>query len=65
MKRAFSRRQRSILAWVAGGRCMQCGAALGKNFHADHVFAFSKGGATVTNNGQALCKACNLRKGNK
>ena len=44
---------------------MKCGIPLGKNFHADHVLAFSKGGATVTSNGQALCSACNLRKGNK
>lgn len=65
MRRAFSRRQRSILAWVAGGRCMKCGTPLGGDFHADHVRAFSKGGTTTTNNGQALCKACNLQKGNK
>lgn len=44
---------------------MKCGAFLGKDFHADHVIAFSNGGATVTNNGQALCRTCNLRKGNK
>lgn len=65
MKRNFNFRQRSILAWVAGGRCMKCGTSLGKDFHADHVLAFSKGGATVTSNGQALCKTCNLKKGNK
>ena len=33
------------------------------HFHADHVVAFAKGGTTVTSNGQALCAACNLRKG--
>lgn len=65
MKRGFSQLQRSVLAWVAGGRCVKCGAPLARNFHADHVLAFSKGGATVTNNGQALCRTCNLRKGNK
>lgn len=65
MKRTFNALQRSVLAWVAGGRCMRCGAPLGKGFHADHVLAYSKGGATVTHNGQALCRDCNLRKGNK
>ncbi len=44
---------------------MKCGTPLGGDFHADHVRAFSKGGTTTTNNGQALCKACNLQKGNK
>lgn len=63
MKRRFSRLQRSVLAWVAGGRCASCGAPLAKDFHADHVLAYAKGGATTTNNGQALCRACNLRKG--
>jgi 5-methylcytosine-specific restriction endonuclease McrA len=65
VRRAFSKRQRRILAWVAGGRCCRCGAALTAGFHADHVLAYAKGGATVTNNGQALCASCNLTKGDK
>jgi 5-methylcytosine-specific restriction endonuclease McrA len=63
MKRLFSQRQRQILAWIAGGRCGNCGAPLAANFHADHIFPYSKGGATVTTNGQALCASCNLKKG--
>lgn len=63
MTRRFSRRQRRILAWRAGGRCAGCGAPLDAGFHADHVRPFSRGGRTVTDNGQALCAACNLRKG--
>jgi 5-methylcytosine-specific restriction endonuclease McrA len=65
MKRAFSKRQRRILLWVAAGRCRGCGAELKPSFHADHVIPFAKGGATITNNGQALCSACNLKKGAK
>jgi len=65
MKRAFNRLQKRVLAWRAAGRCQHCGAVLDKGFHADHVVSFSRGGATVTNNGQALCAACNLKKGAK
>ena len=65
MKRLFDNKQRSILAWVAGGECSLCKSRLAKNFHADHVTAYSKGGATITKNGQALCQKCNLRKGKK
>jgi len=65
MSRLFSQRQKRILAWVAGGVCKGCGKALDKEFHADHVVAYSKGGMTVTLNGQALCAACNLKKGNR
>lgn len=63
MRRRFNTLQRSVLAWIAGGRCMKCGEVLAKDFHADHVTPYSRGGATATNNGQALCKACNLKKG--
>jgi len=65
MKRLFDSKQRSILAWVAGGNCSSCKSRLGKNFHADHVLAYSKGGKTITKNGQALCQKCNLSKGKK
>jgi len=63
MKRRFSSRQRLILRLIAGGRCRQCGDPLNSDFHADHRRAFSRGGPTILTNGQALCSACNLRKG--
>ncbi len=44
---------------------MNCNKSLDKSFHADHVFAFSKGGETTTSNGQALCATCNLKKGSQ
>src|SRR5690606_30104317 len=34
-------------------------------WHADHVKPWSSGGPTDVINGQALCPACNLRKGNR
>jgi len=63
MKRFFSKRQRRILAWISGGSCCLCGVQLRPDFHADHVLPFSKGGKTITRNGQALCPGCNLKKG--
>jgi superfamily II DNA or RNA helicase len=65
MKRLFSRRQRIILLFVAGGKCQICNQRLKREFHADHISPFSKGGKTITSNGQALCPKCNTSKGNK
>ena len=64
MKRFFTRKQRNILLWVAGGKCRLCKKDLTNKFHADHIQSYSKGGKTIINNGQALCSACNLKKGN-
>ncbi len=63
MKRLFSKRQKMILALRAGGSCERCGSSLQRGFHGDHVRPFALGGATTLNNGQALCPACNVKKG--
>lgn len=63
MKRCFSPRQRRILAWIAAGRCVQCGVPLTRGFHADHRLPFARGGPTLIQNGQALCGPCNQQKG--
>lgn len=63
MRRLFSLRQRFILALIAGGRCAICGERLGSMFHSDHIVPFSKSGKTILVNGQAVCAACNLKKG--
>jgi len=60
--RRFSLRQRRALYRAAGGQCEQCGENLGDSWHADHVVPYSKGGATIIENGQALCPECNLSK---
>ena len=65
MKRLFNKRQKNILLLRGGNKCAICGKTLSNDFHADHVKAFSKGGKTITQNGQLLCPKCNLKKGNK
>ena len=47
MRRSFTQRQKRILSWVAGGRCLSCDSKLDASFHADHVLPFSKGGPTT------------------
>ncbi len=61
--RLFTQRQRKVLALIAGGKCTLCDTSLSKNYHADHILPFSKGGKTILKNGQALCPQCNLKKG--
>ena len=56
----------------AGKRCELCGVAEGdENYqerlplHVDHITPRSKGGSNDLDNLQALCRACNLGKGNR
>lgn len=65
MKRRFSGSERIQAFVVSKGHCRICGIALTSGFHADHVVPYSKGGATDTSNVQALCPACNLKKGSR
>lgn len=63
MARRFSSSQRVALFLAAQGRCELCGDELQPGWHADHVIPWVRNGETDTANGQALCPACNLRKG--
>jgi 5-methylcytosine-specific restriction endonuclease McrA len=49
--------------------CRMCGASPAKDpavtLHVDHITPWSKGGATVLDNLQALCSACNIGKSNR
>ncbi len=66
MGRLFSKSQKLLLLRKAGYRCSYCGIPLTpENLAADHKIPFSRGGATQTWNGQALCTTCNARKGQK
>ena len=64
-RRRFGQRERVALYLAADGRCSNCGRELEPGWHADHVKPWSSGGPTDVINGQALCPACNLRKGNR
>jgi 5-methylcytosine-specific restriction endonuclease McrA len=49
--------------------CRMCGASPAKDpavtLHVDHITPWSKGGATVLDNLQTLCSACNIGKGDR
>lgn len=62
-RRRFNSREHVALYLVADGRCSECGAGLEPGWHADHVDPHVAGGPTQVVNGQALCPACNLKKG--
>lgn len=64
-RRRFSDSERAALYLAADGRCENCGTELEPGWHADHVRPHSKHGPTDVINGQALCPACNLKKGSK
>ena len=61
--RLFTKRERQALYIAADGKCQICGRELSKDWHADHIVPWANGGETDVINGQALCPACNLKKG--
>lgn len=62
-KRSFSSRERTELWLASEGRCAICGDPLASDYQADHVKPWALGGTTDTENGQATCQKCNLKKG--
>jgi len=58
-----SKRLRAVLYCAANGKCQICGEELGEDWHADHVVPWSVTNRTNVHEMQALCSACNLRKG--
>lgn len=63
MRRRFSTRERIALYLAQDGKCAGCGVDLESGWHADHVMPYVAGGPTDVINGQAMCPACNLKKG--
>ena len=67
-QRGFSHAQRLAVFRKSRGYCQAKIACQGEhlawsNWHCDHIEAWSKGGKTTVENGQATCPACNLAKG--
>jgi superfamily II DNA or RNA helicase len=65
MKRSFNSYERAEIYHKCNGICQICNIELKKDFHADHIIPYSKGGLTIIDNGQALCRNCNILKSNK
>jgi hypothetical protein len=64
--RLFSHAQRIEIYHKSGKRCQICAVQISwRNWHADHITPYSKGGKTETSNGQALCPDCNRKKSNR
>lgn len=71
-KRVFSEDERIAIYFSGDGLCQVCLAnglsekearVPWSQFEADHVLPHSKGGQTLIENGQVLCRACNQKKG--
>ena len=64
--RQFDERTKATIYEQQGGKCAICGKSFKiSEMHADHIKAWSKGGKTVAENCQMLCRDCNLKKSNK
>ncbi|GAA1065273.1 DEAD/DEAH box helicase family protein [Streptomyces asiaticus] len=63
--RRFTSAERVALYLAANANCATCDAELEPGWHGDHVTPYSAGGPTDVINGQALCPACNLKKGDR
>ena len=65
--RTFDKAVRKIVFKRQGGRCAFCGKKFKSHdeMEADHINPWSKGGKTIPDNCQMLCKACNRHKGNR
>ena len=62
--RAFDRREARSAYERQNHKCAICGKDCEfEEMHADHIIPWSKGGKTVSENCQMLCRDCNLKKG--
>lgn len=63
--RGFDNRDKLSAYEKQGHKCVYCEEEFELNeMHADHITPWSKGGKTVPENCQMLCRDCNLRKSN-
>ena len=65
IRATFSKEERTAIARNQRYRCMYCGVRLtSDNLQIDHMDPVSRGGSNDDENLQALCRRCNIRKGN-
>jgi hypothetical protein len=71
-ERLFTSMQRVQMWKKQGGECPLTGKNIPQEeiqnhdlWHADHIVPYSKGGQTILENGQLVCKKANLSKGSK
>lgn len=64
--RTFDEREKLAAYERQGHKCAICGNEFEYNqMQGDHIIPWSKGGKTITENCQMLCRDCNLRKSDK
>lgn len=65
-KRIFNNDEKIKLFARDKGMCQKCKKEVGEfDWHADHILAWIRGGKSILENGQVLCKRCNLQKKDK
>ena len=65
IRATFSKAERTAISRSQRYRCMYCGVRLtSDNLQIDHMDPVSRGGSNDDDNLQALCRRCNIRKGN-
>lgn len=64
--RAFSKKQKERAFSLCQGKCAKCNKVFESinDMEADHITPWSKGGKTINENLQMLCKSCNRIKSN-
>ena len=63
--RAFDKRTKEKIYKQQGGKCAHCGKKFDfGQMEGDHIIPWSRGGKTIPENCQMLCKRCNGRKSN-
>ncbi len=63
ISRSISKELRLKVMQKCNYKCVECHSE--QRLCIDHIFPISKGGPTIYNNLQVLCRSCNLKKSNK